>query len=131
MTIGIFSGFSENPRDFWQIPGIRDFFVVSGFLSPGFSSPGFGIFFSLGIFIPGIRDFFKSRDFYPRDSGFFLISGFLSLEFGIFIPRIRDFFGIFDLRDIPGIFYPRDRDFFSWDGISRQKATSGNYMPLK
>ena len=46
-----FSGFSDNPRDFWRIPGIRDF-LVSGFLSPGL-----GIFFTLGIFIPEIRDF--------------------------------------------------------------------------
>ena len=27
----------------------------------------------------------------------------------------------------PEIFYLRDRDFFSWDGISRQKATSAIY----
>ena len=54
-------------------------FLVSGFLSPGFGiflvsgflSHGFGINFSLGIFMPGIRDLFKSRDFYPWDSGFF------------------------------------------------------------
>ena len=55
MTVAIFSGFSENPRD-------------SGF-------------FSLGIFIPGIRDFFWFRDLYPRDSVFFLNTGFLSAGF--------------------------------------------------
>ena len=74
LNIGIFSGFSEIPGIFGQ-------------------SPGFGIFFSLGIFIPGIRDFSQSRDLYPRDSDFFSL--------GIFIPTIRDF-SLF--RD----FYPRD-----------------------
>ena len=76
LTIGFFPGFPENPRDFRKIPGIRDFFLVSGFLSPGFFIPGIGIFLNFGIFIPGI--FAKSpgfmqnpRDFYPGDSGFF------------------------------------------------------------
>ena len=55
-----------------------------------------------------MRDFLESRDFYPRDSEF--------LTPGI---------DIFYLRGIPGIFHPRDRDVFSWDGISRQNATSG------
>ena len=50
------------------------------------------------------------------------------------IPGIRDRDFLFWARsknpenpEIPGIFYPRDRDFFSWDGISRQKATSSVY----
>ena len=73
-------------RDFLKIPGIREFFAVSGF-----SSPGFEIFLVLGFLSPGFGIF---------------------LNFGIFIPRIRDFFEIFQLRDIPGIFYPRDPDFF-------------------
>ena len=42
-------------------------------------------------------------NFYPRDSGFF-----------------QDFFP----SGYTGDFLFRDRDFFSWDGISRQKATS-------
>ena len=50
----------------------------------------FTVFWSSGFFrdflkIPRIRDFFESRDFYPRDSGFFL-------NFGIFYPRDQDFF---------------------------------------
>ena len=52
LAIGIFSKFSKNPRDFWQIPGIRDFFESqdfyprgSGFLLiPGFLSLGSGFF---------------------------------------------------------------------------------------
>ena len=85
LAIGVFRDFFENPRDFRQIPGFRDFFFwVLEFLSPDFLSPGFGIFLNFGIFISGF-----SRN--PRDSGFF---------------------GIFHLRDIPRIFYPRDRDFF-------------------
>ena len=61
LTIGIFSGFSENPRDSWQIPGIRDFRSLGIFI------PGIRNFLSLGILIPGIRDFPYFRDFYPRD----------------------------------------------------------------
>ena len=88
LTIGIFSGFSENsgvgiffesrdflspgsgfflfrdknPRDFCEIPGIYA-------KSPGFLSPGFGIFsgfftfgVSRGFFIPGIGIFFVGWD---------------------------------------------------------------------
>ena len=83
-TFGIFSEFYKNPRNFWQIPRIRDFL-------------------SLGILFPGIRDFLESRDFYPRDSGFFWVSGFKSpgirnfLNFGIFIPGIGIFFVGWDI----------------------------------
>ena len=59
LAIGIFSGFFEKPRDFWQsIFLIRDFFSVSGFLSPGF-----------------FRDFSPSGypgDFLSPGSGFFV-----------------------------------------------------------
>ena len=65
------------------------------FYSLGILSLRFGIFLSLGIFIPGIRGFHWFRDFYPRDSGF------LSLGFGIF-----------NLRDISGIFISRLGIFF-------------------
>ena len=75
---------------FWLSGFFRDFLKIPGIFG---QSPGFGIFFSLGIFIPGIRDFSQSRDLYPRDSDFFSL--------GIFIPTIRDF-SLF--RD----FYPRD-----------------------
>ena len=70
LAIGIFPVFRRFPGS--------GFFLVSRFLSPGFSSLGFGIFFSLGIFIPGIRDFLKFRDLNPR------VLGFLSLGFGIY-----------------------------------------------
>ena len=59
LTIGIFSKFYENPRDFKQ-------------------SPGFGIFFSLGIFIPRTLSksagfgIFQLRDFLSPGSGFFV-----------------------------------------------------------
>ena len=84
LAIGIFPGSSENPREFWRIPGITNFY--------------------------------QSRNFYPRDSGFFLISGFLSPGFSR-NPLDSGFY----LQDIPGIFYPDsyplNSDFFSWDGI--------------
>ena len=99
-------------RDFLKIPKIQDF------LSLGIFILGIRDFLSLGIFISGIRDFSKSQDFNPRDSGFFLISGFLSRDF-CEIPEIRDFY----LRHIPGIVI-LGSGFFSWDGIYRKKATS-------
>ena len=36
LIIGIFSGFFENPRDFWRISGIRDFLLRKEFLFPAF-----------------------------------------------------------------------------------------------
>ena len=83
LAIGIFTKFFGNFLEF----GI--FYWL-----PGFLSPGFGIF--------------ESRDFNPWDSGFFVISWFLTRDLGF-----RIFFGIL---------YPWDRDFFSWDEISRQKS---------
>ena len=59
-------------------------------------------FFSVRIIILG------SRDFYPWDSGFLSVSGFLSAGFGIFF-----ILGIFfDSRD----FYLRDSRFFLISG---------------
>ena len=85
LTIGVFSGFSENPQDFLQIPGIRDFFpgIRDFFLRNS-------EFFSLGIFMQ------NSRDFYPR------VAGFLTLKSGDFYPRGL---GIFEKSED---FYPRD-----------------------
>ena len=64
-------------------------FLVSGFLSPGF-----GIFFVSGFLLPGFG-IFLSRDFYSRDSGFFLISGFLSPRFYAKSPGFGIFSGFF------------------------------------
>ena len=50
LCIRIFSGFSENPRDFSQIPGIRVYSVT------GFYSRDSGFFLVSGFF-PGIRGF--------------------------------------------------------------------------
>ena len=56
-TIGIFSGFSENPRNFWSFfVCIFDFFLSRDLYLRDFH-PGIRDFLSLGIFIPGIRDF--------------------------------------------------------------------------
>ena len=69
-----------------------------GFLAIGiFKSPGFGIFLSLGIFIPGHRDFskfwdFYPRDFYTRDSGYFRDFFTFGISRGFFIPGIGIFF---------------------------------------
>ena len=105
------------------------------FLTLRILSPGLGIFLTLGIFIPEIRDFFQSWDFYPRDSGF------LSSGFGILIPEIRDFYprdsGFFLISgfslnpgDIPGI-KNRDRDFFfvGWE-FSRIKNYNELFLQL-
>ena len=57
-TVGIFSWFSENPRDFWFFfVCILDFFCLE-ICIPGTFIPGIRDFLSLGIFIPGIQDFF-------------------------------------------------------------------------
>ena len=54
LVIGIFWVFPENPWDFWQIPGIRDF------LSLGIFIPSFQDFYSRDLCeILGIRDFFE------------------------------------------------------------------------
>ena len=55
LNFGIFSGFSENPRDLWQIFGIQDFFESRDFYPRDFH-PWDTRFFSPVIFIPGIRD---------------------------------------------------------------------------
>ena len=65
-TVFLPSGFFPN---FLKISGIRDFFLVSGFLSPGFLIPGIGIFLNFGIFIPelfipGIPVFFSFGIFF-------------------------------------------------------------------
>ena len=77
MTIGIFSGFSENPQDFWRIPGIRDFFWVLGFSHPRFS--------------PNHWDLRQLPGIYAKSPGL------LSPGFGIFYPRDRDFFVRWDI----------------------------------
>ena len=65
---GIFSGLGIPSEKSRKSQNLRDrdlFFWVSGFLSREFLSTGFGIFFTLGIFIPGISSKFESF------SGFF------------------------------------------------------------
>ena len=80
----------------------RDFFVTLGIFIPWILIPGIQFFSRLAILIPGIRDFFS---------------------LGICIPGIRDFVSSRFLS--PGFLSPELR-FFSWDGISRQKATTGS-----
>ena len=91
-------------------------------------------------FLFGWGDFLKSRDFYPRNRGFFKIRVFLSRRFfsrrsgvfwnlGIFITGIEDFWKSEDFLS-PWFFgdgaFSGMGIFFSWDGISHQKATSGH-----
>ena len=77
--------------------------------------------------IPRIGDFFESRDFYSRDSGFFLISGFLFLGFS----QNRDFFGILYHRDIPEIFLSPESGFFfvGWDIPTKSQLCSKLSLP--
>ena len=63
--------------------------------------------------------FFQSRDFYPLDLGFFLISGF---SFSGFSRNPRDS-GFFTFGISRGFFILGIVIFFSWDGISRQNTT--------
>ena len=70
--------------------------------------PGIGIIFlSLGIFIPGLRDFFFGLEIF--------ISGIYTKSPG---------FGIFLSSRYPREFLSPGSGLFSWDGISRQKASS-------
>ena len=72
--------------------------------------------------IPGIWDFSQSRDFYPQDSGFFLISVFLSQGFW---QNHRDsgFFRNFSPSGYPGDFLSPRSEFFLWLGYYYKRPT--------
>ena len=99
---------------FWPSGFFRDFLKIPRirdyFKSWNFYPLDSKFFISVEIFIPGIRDF------NPGDSGFFLISGFYPQD----LCEIRDFLSSW----YPGNFLSPGSGFFSWYGISRQKATS-------
>ena len=96
LTIGMFSGSSENTRDLGKSLAYGFFFSSLGIFCPRDS----GFFLIPGLLSPGF-----SRN--PRH---------LCKILGIF-------FGIFYLRDILGIPYPLDQNFFRWMGYPEKKST--------